>query len=299
MDATEARQVRAALRGVDAVVYLVHSLDVRDFAYRDRVAAGTMARAVDRAGVGRIVYLSGLVPDVDESRLSPHIASRLEVERVLSASRASTVSLRAGVVLGAGSTSFEIIRQLASLLLVQPVPRWLRSSVQPVAVVDVVRALVAAVERDTAAEVVDVGGPDVLPYPELLRLYCDVAGLRRVQLPVLGPGVTAAALTAGLATAAPYWTAASLVQSLRHDMVCRPDYVDPEILDPTTALPAREAIMQALAEEGVAGRTGADPAWVRDSWVERAVAATGLPGSTVLSTAIHLADQRARRLLGW
>jgi hypothetical protein len=120
-----------------------------------------------------------------------------------------------------------------------------------------------------------------------------------VQLPVLGPGVTAAALTAGLATAAPYWTAASLVQSLRHDMVCRPEYVDPEILDPATALPAREAIMQALAEEGVAGRTDADPAWVRDSWVERAVAGTGLPGSTVLSTAIHLADQRARRLLGW
>ncbi|NUR08601.1 MAG: NAD(P)H-binding protein [Nocardioidaceae bacterium] len=298
MDAADPVQVRDAVRGVDAVVWLVHALDVRDFERRDRDAARTVARAVEEAGVRRVVYLSGLVPDVDEGRLSPHIASRLEVERVLGASDASTLSLRAGVVIGAGSTSFEIIRQLASVLLVHPVPPWLRARVQPVAVRDVVRALVHAVGSDREGEV-DVGGPDVLPYAELLRIYCAVAGLPRVQVPTLGPPVTLAAVSAGLATAAPYWTVAALVQSLRHDMVCRPDHVDPSLLDPDDALPVREAIALALAEEGAAGLDDGDPDWVRFSRLERMVAATRLPGSTLLGSVLHVADHRTRRLLRW
>jgi hypothetical protein len=128
-------------------------------------------------------------------------------------------------------------------------------------------------------------------------LYCEVAGLHRLQVPVLGPPVSLTALTAGLVTAAPYWTVAALVQSLRHDMVCRPDHVDPEILDPDEALPVREAIAEALAEDGVAGFEASDPPWVRPTWLERTVAATRLPGSTLLSSALHVADHRARALL--
>ena len=181
---------------MDAVVYLVHGLSSRSFRSRDRLAAEQMRDAVDLNGVERVVYLSGLVPDVPRSELSPHISSRLEVEEILLESQARTLSLRAGVVIGAGSTSFEIIRQTASTLLVQPIPVWMRSRVQPIAVADVLRMMADAVEGDGVGAV-DVGGPDVVTYPELLALYAEVAGLPRVQVPVLGAPVTAVSLGGG------------------------------------------------------------------------------------------------------
>ncbi len=297
MDAMSAGDVLAAVQGVDAIVYLVHSLDLRDFTDRDRVAAQHVADAADHHGVRRIVYLSGLVPDVDPAALSPHIASRLEVEEVLATSAASTLSLRAGVVIGAGSTSFEIIRQLGSLLLLQPVPSWLRSLIQPVGIDDVVRCLADAVTSDVEGDV-DLGGPDVLPYSELLATYCDVAGLRRIQVPVLAPPVGAAALAAGLVTAAPYWTVAALVKSLAHDMVCREDHLDPRVLMPEDAVPLRAAMRNALDEIGLSAPESSDPDWVHPSWLERAVRAVPLPGSTLLSSALHVADHRARGVLG-
>jgi uncharacterized protein YbjT (DUF2867 family) len=301
MDATDPAQVAAALTSVDAVCYLVHGLSSRSFRDRDRLAAETVRDAVDAAGVGRVVYLSGLVPEVPEDELSPHIASRLEVERILLGSTAATLSMRAGVVIGAGSTSFEIVRQTASTLLVQPVPLWMRSRVQPIGVADVLRALADALEGDAVGDV-DVGGPDVISYPDLLALYAEVAGLTRVQVPALVAPVTAVSLGAGLVSAAPYWTTAALVRSLRHDMVCRPGQPDPSKVDLTDALPLREALQEALLADGpggrASGRESSDPAWVRSSWVERALVATRLPGSTVLSSAMHVADHRLRGLRG-
>ena len=199
------------------------------------------------------------------------------------------------MVIGAGSTSFEIIRQTASTLLVQPIPVWMRSRVQPIAVADVLRTMADAVEGDGVGAV-DVGGPDVVTYPELLALYAEVAGLPRVQVPVLGAPVTAVSLGAGLVSAAPYWTAAALVRSLRHDMVCRPGQPDPAVVDLTDALPLREALEQAVLADGrggrAAGRERSDPAWVQSSWVERSIVATRLPGTTLLSSALHVADAR-------
>lgn len=118
-DVTDPEAVRLALRGVDGVCYLVHSLSVRGFGDRDRLGAEIVRRAVDASDVSRLVYLSGLVPEVRRDQLSAHIASRLEVEEELLTARCDSVALRAGVVIGAGSTSFEVIRQLATLLLVQ------------------------------------------------------------------------------------------------------------------------------------------------------------------------------------
>jgi uncharacterized protein YbjT (DUF2867 family) len=300
MDASDAEAVLAATRDVEAVVYLVHSLSALGFATRDRAAAEHMRDAIDENGVRRVVYLSGLVPDVPRDELSPHIASRLEVEETLLQSGAATLSLRAGVVIGAGSTSFEIIRQTASTLLVQPVPLWMNSRVQPIAVADVLRVLADAVEDD-AVGAVDIGGPDVVSYPELLELYAEVAKLPRFQVPVLGVPVSAVALTAGLVSAAPYWTAAALVQSLRHDMVCRPGHPDPAKVDLTDALPLREAIEEAVLPDGWAGRPSgrrtSDPAWVRPSWPERALAATRVPGATMASSALHVAEHRIRGLV--
>ena len=119
-DVTSAPDVAAALVDVDAVCYLVHSLSSTGFAGRDLLGAQTVRRAVDASHVSRVVYLSGLVPQVPRDDLSRHITSRLEVEEELLRASCSTLALRAGVLIGAGSTSFEVIRQLGSLLIVQP-----------------------------------------------------------------------------------------------------------------------------------------------------------------------------------
>ena len=300
MDATDPDQVRSVTADMDAVCYLVHGLSSPSFRSRDRVAAENVRDAVEANGVGRVVYLSGLVPDVPRDDLSPHIASRLEVEETLLEAPAAVLSLRAGVIIGAGSTSFEILRQTASTLLVQPVPVWMRSRVQPIAIADVVRVLADSLEGD-ATGTVDIGGPDVVTYPELLDMYAEMAGLPRLQVPVLTP-VPVVSLTAGLVSAAPYWTAAALVRSLAHDMVCRPGQPDPAKVDLTDALPLSEAMRQAILPDGrvgrVSGRQPGDPAWVRWSWLERSLAATGLPGSTLLGSALHVAEHRVRGLLG-
>ncbi len=301
MDATDPAQVMAATRDADAVCYHLHGLAGRAFQERDRAAAETMREAVAGNGIGRLVYLSGLVPEVPLEELSPHIASRLEVERILLDSAAASLSLRAGVVVGAGSTSFEIVRQTASALLVQPVPVWMHSRVQPIAVADVIRVLADALESDAVGDV-DIGGPDVVSYPELLTMYAEVARLPRLQVPLPAVPVSAVALTAGLASAAPYWTTAALVQSLRHDMVCRPGHPDPDKVDLTDALPLREAMEQAVLADGPGGRASgrepSDPSWVRASWLERSITATRLPGSTLVSSAVHVAEHRLRGALG-
>src|SRR6478735_11614325 len=146
MDVLEADTVDAALEGVDAVFYLIHGMGGEDFAIRDRASAETMAYACAMAGVRTIVYLSGLVPDVPEDELSEHIASRLEVERILTGASSGirTITLRAAIVTGSGSTSFEVVRQISERMPVQAIPAWMDSRVQPVAVVDVVEALTGA-----------------------------------------------------------------------------------------------------------------------------------------------------------
>lgn len=251
-DVTDAAQVVAALEGVDGVCYLVHSLDRRSFADRDRVGAETVRDAVRASGVTRVVYLSGLVPDVATQDLSRHISSRLEVEEILAEAASATcsvVSLRAGVVVGAGSTSFEVVRQLATLLVVQPVPTWLEHQVQPIAVTDVLRAMVEAFEDDRLTGAVDIGGPSVLPYARLLAECSRAAGLLRIRVPVVPVPAPLVSLGAAALVAAPFWTVSSLVQSLRHDMVCRPGHTwQPR--DGRPLLGVREAMARAVGGPG-------------------------------------------------
>jgi uncharacterized protein YbjT (DUF2867 family) len=223
-DVTDAASVAEAMRGAEAVVYLVHSLRNRAFADLDRRGAEHVRDAVPASGVRRIVYLSGLVPALASGeRHSAHIASRLEVEQILAEADCSALSLRAGVVIGAGSTSYEVVRQLASLLLVQPVPTWMHTRVQPVAVTDVVRALVSALDDDAPTGSMDLGGPDVLAYPELLGAYARAAGLLRIRVPAPVAPTALVGLASALLVGAPFWTVTALVQSLRHDMTGRPD----------------------------------------------------------------------------
>ena len=130
MDASDADEVRAAVEGIDAVYYLVHGMGGDDFVEPDRRAATILAKAASDAGLSRIIYLSGIVPSVDKDALSDHIASRHEVEQILSRSSASTITLRAAVILGSGSTSFEVIRQVSERVPLQTVPTWMHSDVQ-------------------------------------------------------------------------------------------------------------------------------------------------------------------------
>ena len=263
-DVTDPAAVAQAVEDADAVVYLVHSLDRSDFGERDRVAAETVAAAVADSDVRRLVYLSGLVPQVPEEELSAHIASRLEVERILLGATDGAVALRAGVVIGAGSTSFEIIRQIATLFLVQPVPTWMDSSVQPVAASDVLRAITDGLTDDGPTGAVDLGSPDVVAYPDLLHVVGGEAGLSRVRVPAPVAPTGLVGLGAALATTAPFNTVTALVESLRHDMVCRPGHMwAPRSGGPLLGL--GEAVERALTPSyaGPEGALPSDPDWTR------------------------------------
>ncbi len=232
MDALDVEQVSAACEGMDAVYYLIHGMGGEDFARSDRQAAANFACAMGVRGVRRVVYLSGIVPDVATHELSEHISSRLEVERILAKSPASVIVLRAAVLLGSGSTSFEIIRQVSERLLVHTVPTWMDSLVQPIAIVDVLEALVGALHHAGSSRHFDVGGPDTLRYGALLEAYTSHAGLERPQVHVpLLPSALVGALV-GRLTDVPSSTVEALVESLRHDMVASDDAFKQALLPP-------------------------------------------------------------------
>jgi uncharacterized protein YbjT (DUF2867 family) len=266
-DVTDEMAVRDATQDVEGICYLVHSLNVRGFVDRDRAGADVVRDAVRDSDVRRVVYLSGLVPDVPADELSQHISSRLEVEEVLAGAaseRCSVLSLRAGVVIGAGSTSFEVIRQLSTLLLVQPVPSWLEHRVQPIAVSDVLRAMVEAFEDDHLTGALDIGGPNVLPYAQMLAESARAAGLLRIRVPTIPVPAPLVSLGTAAMCAAPFWTVHALIESLRHDMVCRAG----ETWVPKDGLPllgVREAMARCLAPVGTTPEAplSSDPDWTR------------------------------------
>ncbi len=223
MDALDPDQVTAACEGMDAVYYLIHGMSGDDFAEADRKAATNFVEGARTHGVDRIVYLSGVIPDVADSELSEHITSRREVEQILNEVPATVVVLRAAVLLGSGSTSFEIIRQVSERMPVHTVPSWMDSLVQPIAIVDVLEALAGALEYAGPSRHFDVGGPDLLRYGALLEAYTEHAGLERPQVKVpLLPTALVGTLVGSL-TDVPRPTVEALVESLHHDMVAVDD----------------------------------------------------------------------------
>ncbi|MBD9701240.1 SDR family oxidoreductase [Streptomyces sp. ID01-12c] len=223
-DVTDGESVGAAMEGVDVAYYLVHALGTgRGFEETDRRAAEVFGERARAAGVRRIVYLGGLTPaGVPEHELSPHLRSRAEVGRVLLASGVPTAVLRAAVIIGSGSASFEMLRHLTERLPVMVTPRWVRTRIQPIAVRDVLRLLVGCARLpDDVNRAFDIGGPDVVTYERMMRRYAAVAELpKRVIVPVPPLTPRLSSLWVGLVTPVPGALARPLVESLRHEVVC-------------------------------------------------------------------------------
>ncbi|MEN3583310.1 SDR family oxidoreductase [Streptomyces sp. ZYX-F-203] len=224
-DATDPEAVAAAMRGVDVAYYLVHALGTGSaFEETDRRAARIFAEKAHEAGVRRIVYLGGLTPrGVPEESLSPHLRSRAEVGRVFLDGPVPATVLRAAVVIGSGSASFEMLRYLTERLPAMVTPSWVNTRIQPIAVRDVLHCLVGSASMPPEVDrAFDIGGPDVLTYKEMMRRYARVAGLRKrliVPVPVLTPRLSG--LWIGLVTPVPSALARPLAESLRHEVVCR------------------------------------------------------------------------------
>ncbi|MFF8404474.1 SDR family oxidoreductase [Streptomyces sp. NPDC015684] len=235
-DVTDSASVAEAMRDVDVAYYLVHALGTgRDFEATDRRAARIFGERARAAGVGRIVYLGGLTPNgVPEGELSPHLRSRTEVGRILLDSGVPTTVLRAAVIIGSGSASFEMLRYLTERLPVMITPSWVRTRIQPIGVRDVLRILVGS--ADMPADVnrtFDIGGPDVLTYRDMMIRYARVANLPRrliFPVPVLTPRLSS--LWVGLVTPVPTGIARPLTESLRHEVVCHEHDIARYVPDP-------------------------------------------------------------------
>ncbi len=237
-DAADTESSGAAMAGVDVAYYLIHALGTKDFERIDRETATTFGAAARDAGVGRLVYLGGLTPDVPPAELSAHLRSRLEVGEILLASGVPTAVLRAAVIIGSGSASFEMLRYLTERLPAMITPRWVDTRIQPIAIRDVLRYLVGcATLPDEVSRSFDIGGPDVLTYRQMMQGYAAVAGLRRriiVPVPVLTP--TLSGHWVGLVTPVPNSIARPLVDSLRVEVVAAETDIATYVPDPPGGL---------------------------------------------------------------
>jgi uncharacterized protein YbjT (DUF2867 family) len=244
-DVHDPATLHTALRGCRAAYYLVHSLASKDFERLDAEAARAFAAAAADAGVEQIVYLGGLGSDDD--RLSAHLRSRREVERILGSTGVPVTTLRAGIVVGSGGISWEITRQLVAHLPVMVTPRWVRTRTQPIAADDIIRYLVGVLDRDEAIDqVFDVGGPDVLQYSTMLQRVARIQRrpLLLVPVPMLSPGLSARWLA--LVTDVDTQAGRSLVDSMANEVVVRDDRI--RALVPFRPMTFDEAVLCALRE---------------------------------------------------
>ena len=245
-DALDPASLRVALRGVDTAYYLVHSMvSARAFEAEDRHAAWLFAAAAREAQVRRIIYLGGLGSG---GQLSPHLASRQEVGRILRTSGVPTIEFRASIIIGSGSLSFEMIRALVEKLPVMVTPRWVHTRAQPIGIEDVVEYLTAALDRPLAGGAVfEIGGADVVSYMDIMREYARQRGLKRfmISVPVLTPRLSS--LWLGLVTPLYARVGKNLIEGVRNETVVG----DPVALEVFDWRPRgiREVIARALRNE--------------------------------------------------
>ncbi|RIV32692.1 SDR family oxidoreductase [Micromonospora radicis] len=233
-DLSRAESLTGVFDGIDVAYYLVHSLGQAGFEAADRQAASNFAAAARAAGVRRIVYLGGPEPAAADPATSAHLRSRSEVGRILLDSGVPTVVLRAAVIIGSGSASFEMLRHLTERLPVMVTPRWVSNRIQPIAVRDVLHYLVGcATLPPEVSRGFDIAGPDVLTFGEMMQRYARVAGLhRRLLLPVRPLTPTLSSYWVGLVTPVPNALARPLVASLVHEAVAHEHDIAAYLPDP-------------------------------------------------------------------
>ncbi|MDH3302849.1 MAG: NAD(P)H-binding protein, partial [Acidimicrobiia bacterium] len=267
-DVLDQPSLEEALIGIEAVYYLVHAMGhTGDFEHTDRVGAENTKNAAERTGLARIVYLGGLGED-DPDQLSTHLASRHEVGQVLASGSVPVTELRAAVIIGSGSASFEMLRHLDEVLPVMICPRWVtKTRCQPIGIADVLHYLVAVIDvPEAAGQILEIGGPDVLTYRDMMDRYAAIAGLRRrliIPVPLLTPRLSSHWVN--LVTPLPYGLARPLVDSLINDVVVNPDRDIRRLIDhePYTL---DQAIERALAVVG--------DLEIRTSWMDSAPSST-------------------------
>jgi uncharacterized protein YbjT (DUF2867 family) len=257
-DVLDAPSLDEALHGVHTAYYLVHLMsNSTDFEKEDKQAATNFAQAAKKAGVRRIIYLGGLGDDADP-KLSPHLRSRHEVGKILRASGVETIEFRAGMIVGAGSLSYQLMRSLTDRLPVMICPRWLTTATQPIAVDDVLAYLLAARELPAGeSRIFEIGGTEVVTYAGLIREYARQKGLRRwlIFVPVLTPYLSG--LWLALVTPAAYEVGRHLIEGLKNPTVVR----DKNALEVFSIRPTgvKEAIRMAIANTTEAVATRSSP----------------------------------------
>jgi uncharacterized protein YbjT (DUF2867 family) len=259
-DIDDEPSLRTALEGVDVAYYLVHSLADEDFAARDRRGAQHFAAAARHADVRQVVYLGGLGRDDDD--LSAHLRSRHEVEHIL-LDGAPTTALRAGIVIGDGGISWEILRQLVERLPGMITPRWVQTPTQPISLDDAVAYLAGvAGHEDAIGRTFEIGGPDVLTYRDMLLTVAGMTGRRRiiVPVPILSPRLSSWWLR--LVTDVDLTTARALVDSMTNEVVVTDrsieDIVDHRPMNFRTAAEAALAARTARLDDAAAARAAPD-----------------------------------------
>ena len=236
----------AAVQGCWAAFYLVHSMNPRhkDFAEADRKAARNMANAAAKAGLNRMIYLGGL--GNEKSELSKHLKSRFEVAHILKSGTVPLTFLRAAMILGSGSASFEILRYLVEHLPVMITPRWVRNPVQPIAIRNVLNYLQGCLEHnETVGHTFDIGGGDVLTYQRLFEIYAEEAGLKKrwiIGVPLFSPHLSSYWIH--LVTPVPSYIARPLAEGLSTPVVCQENRI--QAIIPQDLLSCRETIRLAL-----------------------------------------------------
>jgi uncharacterized protein YbjT (DUF2867 family) len=225
-DLLQGETLDPTLEGIEVAYYLVHSMGGRTigenkiFAERDRVAAKNFTRAADKAGVSRVIYLGGLGETGDQ--LSKHLASRQEVGEILSSGRVQATELRAPNIMGAGGAPFEMLRYLVERLPVMVCPKWIETRCQPIDIRDMINYLLGCLrEPATAGLSLDVGGPDIVTYRQMMELYAKVRGLKRliITVPVLTPRLST--YWVNMVTPVPSGVVNPLVEGLKNEVICR------------------------------------------------------------------------------
>ena len=247
-DALEKDQVMMALDGVHTAYYLIHSMliGLHRFEDADLRAARNFREAAELRDVRRVIYLGGLGDT--KTTLSPHLASRAKVAEEFARSRVPTTILRAAIIIGSGSASYEMINHLVRKVPVFFVPSWVKTRCQPIGLRDVIKSLVGVLELEEAAgKTYDIGGPDVLTYEDILKTHADVLGKKRMFVPFPFPNIGLYSYIISLLTPVPAAIAWCLMESVTHDVVCQ----DNKILDviPFRRISCKEAFVLALSRE--------------------------------------------------